>query len=52
MEFFLYQIVDTYQYEEQSEFLDIIDIIRTTHKNAEEFINADLDQVIFYINLN
>jgi hypothetical protein len=52
MEFFVYEIVDTYNYEEQSEYLDVIDVIRQTDYYTEALINPDLDQVIFFLNLN
>lgn len=52
IEFYVYEIVDSYNYYEQSDFLSLIDVIRQVAVYEEQLINRDLDSVIFFLNLN
>lgn len=52
MEIMIYEIIDPYNYEDQSDFLGLMDVIRTVAIMEDKQINTELDAVVFFLNLN
>jgi len=50
MNFYFYEIVDKYQFEQQSRFYNLFGVIRKLHEMEEELYNPYT--ITFYLNMN